>query len=135
MNKLDNHLFPFSNDQNRNISADIYFQYANIDEEKQQFETNFVGRNLKGRLVALDPSIEGRVFEKLAPNIYDEEAVEMDDSAQNIPWTATNKTINEFILWKKNALPDEDDPRIKSLKDWIAIAQDIHTPIAVEKQQ
>lgn len=53
-----------------------------------------------------------------------EEVDEEGNTTETIPWTKnTNKTIEEFILWKKDTAPNVEDPRINALDKWIDISE------------
>ncbi|KAG2192855.1 hypothetical protein INT46_010882, partial [Mucor plumbeus] len=78
----------------------------------------------------------GQVFEKIPSDDYSDEDEVMDEvdeegnTSETIPWTKnTNKTIEEFILWKKDTAPNVEDARISALDKWIDISEAIHEPI------
>lgn len=48
---------------------------------------------------------------------------EYNQEEEQVPWTKTNKTIDEFILWKKDTAPSAKDPRINALNRWIEISE------------
>ena len=53
-----------------------------------------------------------------------DEVDEEGNTSETIPWTKnTNKTIEEFILWKKDTAPNVEDARISALDKWIDISE------------
>lgn len=56
---------------------------------------------------------------------YDDEEMDEEDKASNTPWVKTNTTIDEFILWKKDTAPSQQDPRVYALNHWMEMAQTV----------
>lgn len=71
--------------------------------------------------------LTGQVYEKMSSDRYqDEEDEEMEDESDEdkVPsWTKTDKSIEKFILWKKDTAPNAEDPRINALDKWIDISE------------
>ncbi|KAK4513626.1 uncharacterized protein ATC70_005630 [Mucor velutinosus] len=129
------HLLPFSVDKEGTINTKQYFKYEK-NEADEQYETIMMGRKLVGRSVALNDKTQCLVYEKMSSDRYqdeeDEEMEETDDeeAQEKMPsWTRTDKSIQEFILWKKDTAPNAQDPRISALDKWIDISKAIHEPI------
>ncbi|KAI9359845.1 ribonuclease H2, subunit C [Pilaira anomala] len=129
MGDIKVHLLPFSVDREGPINTKEYFK---AEKNQDQYETVMLGRKLVGTPVSFtNGTTLGHVWEK---NIsmdyhYDEEEMDEEDKASNTPWVKTDTTIDEFILWKKDTAPNQQDPRIYALNHWMEMAQTIHESI------
>lgn len=74
----------------------------------------------------------GHVWEKAAKDEYDD--MEEDQEEEIQPWTRTNTTIEEFILWKKDTAPNPEDARINALHSWIDISQTVSSSLFFSPQ-
>ncbi|KAL7309919.1 hypothetical protein PS15m_010741 [Mucor circinelloides] len=132
MTDIKAHLFPFSVDKEGSINTKQYFKFEK-NEADEQYETIMMGRKLVGRSIALNDKTQCQVYEKMSSDRYqDEEDEEMEDEEDEdkVPsWTKTDKSIDKFILWKKDTAPNAEDPRINALDKWIGISEAIHEPI------
>ncbi|KAI9477791.1 MAG: hypothetical protein EXX96DRAFT_608432 [Benjaminiella poitrasii] len=123
MSDIKAHLFPFSVDKEQSINIKHYFTVSKQDEK---YETAIMGRKLVGLPVVLnsESTTQGYVWKKSFDDHYSDEADD-GEKQENTIWTKTDKTINEFILWKKDTSPNSQDPRINALHDWVEISQAI----------
>ncbi|KAG0172654.1 hypothetical protein DFQ28_007372 [Apophysomyces sp. BC1034] len=105
------HLLPFSVDLEGPVAAQ---QYLNVESTEDNTKTTILlGRKLVGRNVNLP--CEGHIWRP--------------DHDNEDRWVKTGAPISEFVLWKKDRSPDENDARLKAMEGWFDIAEAIHEPI------
>ncbi|KAL9551807.1 hypothetical protein MBANPS3_004078 [Mucor bainieri] len=137
MTDIKAHLFPFSVDKEGTVNTKQYFKYEKSESDQEQYDTIMMGRKLVGRSIVLNDKTQCLVYEKTSSDRYEdgdedqvmEEADDDDQEEKVSAWTRTDKSIHEFILWKKDTAPSAHDPRIHALDEWIDIAEAIHEPI------
>ncbi|KAG2204998.1 hypothetical protein INT47_002622 [Mucor saturninus] len=120
------HLLPFGIDREGPINTKEYFS---VEKNNDQLETIMLGRKLIGTPVQLTNNTIGNVWEKKLSD--DDINNEDDETEEKSTWIKSDKTIEEFILWKKDAAPNPQDPRINSLHSWLDISQTVNTKIKV----
>ncbi|KAI8361813.1 hypothetical protein EDC96DRAFT_224704 [Choanephora cucurbitarum] len=121
MTDIKTHLLPFSVQKEESINTKKYLQIQ--QKEEDTFETVIHGRKLLGRAIRLEIPTQGHVW-------YRETEEELELKEESIAeWHKSNTTVSELILWKKDQLPDPQDPRIHSLHSWVSLSQAIHEPI------
>ncbi|KAI7902808.1 ribonuclease H2, subunit C [Cokeromyces recurvatus] len=128
MSDIKAHLFPFSVEKDETINSKNYFIVKKQKDEK--YETVVLGRKLIGLPVTLshDSTTRGFVWKRSINNEYNDEDLQ-EERLENMNWIKTDKTIDKFILWKKDTAPDSQDSRINALHNWIDISQAMNEPI------
>jgi len=114
---------------------------ARNQEPLQHFESSFRGRLLRGTKVHLHPSTRGVVLQEVPSEKQDnkqqqqqQQQQQEEEEKENMKELKVVGTFREFLYWKREAAPQEDDPVLQSLTfQWLDIANSIHSEISQEQ--
>ncbi|CDH58317.1 predicted protein [Lichtheimia corymbifera JMRC:FSU:9682] len=120
------HLFPFSVAQDCSINSQTFLHVSPETREEHRhksldtLQTVVRGRRLVGLDVKLPDTVQGHLWK------------EKDDDDQHVWVKQKASKIDRFVLWKKDTAPSDQDPRLKSIENWLNVAECIHEPIPLE---
>ncbi|KAI9277107.1 ribonuclease H2, subunit C [Phascolomyces articulosus] len=128
------HLFPFTSSLEGPVNSKQYFQFARTTslEHKHKsidtYETNLMGRRMIGYSVELPKNVNGHIWQYVQTPNPDQLDDETEEPEPRLIKKSTEH-ISQFILWKKDKAPNDQDARIKAIEDWHNITDAVHEPI------
>ncbi|KAI1078206.1 ribonuclease H1 small subunit [Whalleya microplaca] len=131
--KAQVHLLPCRIDHDGNVNPiDTYW---NPSEGQDQIKTAYLrGRKLHGKPVKLPDGYYGSVVEKSEPETKtprQEEDVELQEESDDQLETGAMQgkaAFEELMIWGHESTGDSSsDPYVRSMEEWIAFAEQIHS--------
>ncbi|CAO3653204.1 unnamed protein product [Cunninghamella blakesleeana] len=136
---IKNHLFPFGLDKDKKLEQIDQYLNIELNTESKQYSTVLMGRQLEGLPITLKHNMKGYVWKQVKKinedNMdYDDDYIDVNIKDADIEWIRTNKTVDDFILWKKDIIPLQNDPRFNALESWLDMSDLIHQPIPLNQE-